>query len=77
MTIASSIAISVVRLYQLCISPWLGQRCRFEPTCSHYAIESFQHHNAPKAAWLTLRRIARCHPLGGMGYDPVPPAQQK
>lgn len=58
--------------YRLCISPMLPDSCRFTPTCSQYAIEALRRHGPLKGVWLTLRRIARCHPWGGSGYDPVP-----
>ncbi len=64
--------IGLVRLYQLTLSPWLGMNCRFQPTCSAYAIEALESHGLLKGGWLALRRIARCHPWGGSGYDPVP-----
>lgn len=63
-----------VRGYQLFISPWLGSNCRYQPTCSAYALEALERHGAFRGAWLALRRVSRCHPLGGSGYDPVPPA---
>lgn len=63
----------LVRGYQLFISPMLGARCRFTPTCSQYAIEALNTHGALKGSWLTLRRLGRCHPLNPGGYDPVPP----
>lgn len=62
----------LVRLYQLVLSPWLGQNCRFTPSCSSYAEESIARYGACRGTWLALKRIARCHPLGGSGYDPVP-----
>lgn len=65
--------IFLIRLYQAGLSPLMGGQCRFMPTCSQYAIEALQTHGAIRGSWLTLRRILRCHPLGGMGYDPVPP----
>ena len=64
--------ILLVKIYQLVISPWLGPKCRFNPSCSHYAIEAFNKHGIFRGFWLTLKRIARCHPWGGSGYDPVP-----
>ena len=64
--------IGLVKLYRLLISPWLGGNCRFEPTCSSYAIEALERHGALRGAWLAARRIGRCHPWGGSGYDPVP-----
>ena len=64
--------IGLVRLYQIALSPLLGGRCRFAPSCSHYATEAFERHGAVRGGWLTLRRLARCHPWGGSGDDPVP-----
>ncbi len=64
--------IGLVRLYRLAISPWLGGNCRYQPTCSNYAIEALQTHGALRGGWLAAKRIARCHPWGGSGYDPVP-----
>jgi putative membrane protein insertion efficiency factor len=64
--------IQLVRLYRLAISPWLGANCRFDPTCSTYAIEALQAHGILKGTWLAVKRIGRCHPWGGSGYDPVP-----
>lgn len=64
--------IAVIRLYQLTLSPWVGRECRFQPTCSAYAIESFQRFGTLKGLYLTVARLLRCHPLGGRGYDPVP-----
>ncbi len=64
--------IQMVRLYRLAISPWLGANCRFDPTCSNYAIEALQVHGILKGTWLAVKRIGRCHPWGGSGYDPVP-----
>ena len=61
-----------IRLYQLCISPLLPASCRFTPTCSQYAIEAIRRHGPLRGLWLAMRRILRCHPWGGSGYDPVP-----
>ena len=61
-----------VRFYQLFISPLLPPSCRFVPSCSQYALEALRKHGPVKGLWLALRRIARCHPWGGSGYDPVP-----
>ncbi len=65
-------AIRMVRVYQVVLSPVLGGRCRFAPSCSHYAIEAYERHGALRGTWLTLRRLLRCHPWGGSGFDPVP-----
>lgn len=64
--------LSVITGYQRFVSPLLGANCRFQPTCSAYAREAIDKHGAAKGGWLAVRRIARCHPLGGRGYDPVP-----
>ena len=61
-----------IRLYQLVLSPLLGQNCRFTPSCSAYAIGAIEAHGAGRGIVLALRRILRCHPWGGSGYDPVP-----
>lgn len=61
-----------VRLYQLTISPLLPASCRFVPTCSQYAVEALKKHGPLKGSYLTFRRLLRCHPWGGSGYDPVP-----
>lgn len=64
--------LGLVALYRLLISPWLGNNCRFEPSCSAYAMEALRTHGAFRGTWLAVRRIGRCHPWGGSGYDPVP-----
>ena len=61
-----------VRFYQVAISPMLPPRCRYTPTSSQYAVEALEKHGAYKGSMLDLRRICRCHPFGGSGYDPVP-----
>jgi len=61
-----------IRLYQWLISPLLGPNCRFSPSCSHYAVAAIEQHGARRGGWLAVRRIMRCHPWGGSGYDPVP-----
>jgi len=68
----SRLLILLIRFYQLAISPWLAPRCRFQPTCSAYAVEALSKHGAFKGGYLAARRLARCHPWGGSGYDPVP-----
>jgi hypothetical protein len=64
--------IVIVRLYQVAISPWTPPACRFTPTCSAYAIGAIERHGALRGGWVALRRLGRCHPFGGQGYDPVP-----
>lgn len=64
--------IVLVRFYQLCISPLTPPSCRFTPTCSQYALEALRRHGLFRGGWLAVRRIAKCHPWGGSGYDPVP-----
>ncbi|TVQ12914.1 MAG: membrane protein insertion efficiency factor YidD [Balneolaceae bacterium] len=66
------ILIFFVRAYQLMISPYLPPSCRYNPTCSSYAVEALSTHGAVKGLWLTIRRIGRCHPWSEGGYDPVP-----
>jgi hypothetical protein len=70
------VLLTLIRAYQLTLSPWLGRRCRFEPTCSVYAAEALRRHGAARGVALAARRIARCHPWGGSGYDPVPPIDE-
>ena len=62
-----------VRGYRLLLSPWLGSSCRFEPTCSAYSLKALELHGATRGSYLTLRRLARCHPWCAGGHDPVPP----
>jgi len=64
--------ILLIKIYQWVISPLLGPKCRFTPTCSHYATEALKKYGVFKGTWLAVKRIARCHPWGGKGYDPVP-----
>jgi putative membrane protein insertion efficiency factor len=63
-----------VRAYRLLLSPWVGHGCRFQPTCSVYALEALERHGAARGTALMLWRLVRCHPWGGSGYDPVPGA---
>ena len=65
-----------IRVYKYCISPLLPPACRFYPTCSDYAREAIMVHGVFRGGVLALRRLARCHPLGGSGYDPVPPVDK-
>jgi len=62
----------LIRAYQLVLSPLLGPRCRFYPSCSHYAIEAIESHGALRGSWLSAKRICRCHPFNPGGFDPVP-----
>ena len=64
--------VALIRIYQLVISPVLGPKCRFTPTCSQYALEALKKHGLFKGGWLSIKRISRCHPWGGHGEDPVP-----
>ena len=72
MTPAAWLLALPVRAYRLLLSPWVGMHCRFRPTCSEYALDALRTHGAARGLWLTLRRVARCRPGGGDGYDPVP-----
>ncbi|MFM6991635.1 MAG: membrane protein insertion efficiency factor YidD [Rhodoferax sp.] len=62
----------LVKAYRLLLSPWLGSACRFEPTCSAYSLQALQAHGAAAGTYLTLARLARCHPWCAGGHDPVP-----
>lgn len=64
--------ILLVKIYQYCISPFTPPSCRFTPTCSQYAVEALRKYGPIKGGWLTIKRLSRCHPWGGSGYDPVP-----
>jgi putative membrane protein insertion efficiency factor len=65
----------LIRLYQLCLSPFFGGQCRFYPTCSVYAAEAIDTHGALRGGWLAVRRLLRCHPFHTGGVDLVPPAR--
>ncbi|MGF1726490.1 membrane protein insertion efficiency factor YidD [Photobacterium nomapromontoriensis] len=69
------LVVGLVRFYQLAISPLIGPRCRYTPTCSQYAIEAIKAHGAIKGGWFAAKRLLRCHPLTNGGYDPVPPTK--
>jgi hypothetical protein len=73
----SKIVIFPIKLYQYIISPWLGNNCRHEPTCSNYTIQAIKIHGIIKGIWLGIKRISKCHPWGTFGYDPVPKKQEK
>jgi uncharacterized protein len=64
--------ILLIRFYQGVISPYLMPSCRFTPSCSAYGVEAIKKHGAVKGGWMTMKRLARCHPWGGSGFDPVP-----
>jgi putative membrane protein insertion efficiency factor len=64
--------LGLVWLYQKAISPLLGANCRFEPSCSAYAMQALREYGGFKGGWMAIKRISRCHPWGGSGYDPVP-----
>ncbi len=70
--VAQRIAMGIIRFYQLTASSIAGRGCRYAPTCSEYAAEAIARHGVWNGFWLGLFRVARCHPLGGSGYDPVP-----
>lgn len=72
--VVRALLLGLIRLYQLTLSPWLGLRCRYEPTCSKYAAEALERHGVARGVWLAVKRLGRCHPWGGSGYDPVPAA---
>ena len=72
-TIPARIAIRIIRLYRLLLSPWIGQQCRFYPTCSVYAQEAIETHGLLRGLALGARRLFRCHPFHPGGPDPVPP----
>ncbi len=62
----------LISIYQRLISPLMGPCCRFHPTCSEYAKEALESHGLVMGIWLTIKRLSKCHPLGGSGFDPVP-----
>lgn len=68
----NKLLIAVVKGYRLLLSPWLGSACRFEPTCSAYSLQALQMHGAAVGSYMTLARLARCHPWCAGGHDPVP-----
>ena len=67
-----TLALRAIRAYQSALSPYLGGRCRFSPSCSSYAYQAISAHGVARGVWLGARRLARCRPFGGRGYDPVP-----
>ncbi|MAZ56155.1 MAG: membrane protein insertion efficiency factor YidD [Flavobacteriales bacterium] len=70
--LVKKILINIIRFYQISISPFLGSNCRYTPTCSNYCIKALEKHNLIYAIYLSFKRIMRCHPFSGSGYDPVP-----
>jgi len=66
-----------IKLYQWFLSPLLGKNCRFTPTCSHYMVEAIEEWGILKGGWMGIKRISRCHPWGGSGYDPVPKRDER
>ncbi len=68
--------IALIRLYQITLAPWFGGQCRYDPTCSAYAVEAIRTHGTARGLWLTVKRLLRCHPFAHGGYDPVPPAEK-
>ena len=73
MTLAARLAQTLIHAYQLLIAPFSGGACRFEPSCSSYAMDAIAMHGAWKGGWLAMKRISRCHPFAAPGIDPVPP----
>lgn len=69
--LATRVAVTLLRAYQLLVSPWLGSHCRFAPSCSAYAIDAIRRHGVLAGGWRTAGRLARCHPYSEGGYDPV------
>jgi putative membrane protein insertion efficiency factor len=72
MGLGARVGMIVIRSYQLLLSPFAGGACRFEPSCSAYAIEALEIHGLARGLWLALRRVGRCHPFATPGFDPVP-----
>jgi hypothetical protein len=70
--VPQKVLVTLVKAYRLLLSPSLGSSCRFEPTCSAYSLQALQQHGAAKGSYLTLHRLARCHPWCNGGFDPVP-----
>ena len=66
-----------IKAYQIILSPMIGPNCRFHPSCSHYATEALEKHGVIHGAWLTLKRLVKCNPWGGQGFDPVPEKKNK
>lgn len=71
------IVISLIKLYQTILSPFVGQHCRFYPSCSTYALEALENHGTLQGLWLSIKRVSRCHPWHEGGVDPVPEPRKK
>lgn len=71
------LARTLIRAYQVMLSPFLGNQCRFHPSCSNYALEAVDTHGAVKGSWLAIRRLGRCHPFNPGGFDPVPGSSEE
>ncbi len=71
-SIISAVLVFLIKAYRLVLSPWLGQQCRFHPTCSQYALDALEQHGPYRGSWLTIKRLASCHPWHEGGIDPVP-----
>lgn len=76
MKMVKKLFILIIRTYQIIISPLFPKSCRFYPTCSNYAIEAFENYKLHKAAYLSIKRILKCHPFNPGGYDPLPPVKK-
>jgi len=76
-TCAVKFLLSLIKIYKLFLSPLLGNNCRYHPTCSSYAIEALETHGLIKGLYLSIKRVSKCHPLGGSGIDHVPEADKK
>lgn len=76
MSVYESCVRGALRVYKLTLSPLIGRSCRFAPTCSEYAAEALIGHGPLRGSWLTVRRLCRCHPWGGAGWDPPPPPRE-
>jgi putative membrane protein insertion efficiency factor len=77
MNLAQRALIALVKGYRLTLSPWIGSACRFTPTCSAYAMQALEQHGAAAGSYMTVARIARCHPWCAGGHDPVPEAKPR
>ncbi len=71
-SLPAGLALASINAYRYAVSPWLGARCRYVPSCSEYAAEAIRRHGAARGGWLAAKRLGRCHPWGSFGYDPVP-----